>query len=102
MNIRYTTCCLALVSAVAICAPTTAHADQETLNRAKGYYASASYDEALQLLGQLREKSDHSSATEMTEVAAYQMLCLVALVPVVVLGGYVVVSLRSTPPDPAA
>lgn len=79
MNIRYTTCCLALVSAVAICAPTTAHADQETLNRAKGYYASASYDEALQLLGQLREKSDHSSATEMTEVAAYQMLCLVAL-----------------------
>ena len=34
--------------------------------------------------------------------SSYAVLCLVALVPVVVLGGYVVVSLRSTPPDPAA
>ncbi len=33
--------------------------------------------------------------------ASYAVLCLTALVPVVALGAYVVVSLRRTPPDPA-
>ncbi len=79
MNLHHTARCLALLSAFSLVSPAVAQADQETLNRAKDYYASASYDEALEVLGQLREKSDKATSTEMTEVAAYQMLCLVAL-----------------------
>lgn len=79
MTARRTALGLALLTAFAVLQSRVVLADQETLNRAKDYYASASYDEALQVLGQLREKSDKSTATEMTEVAAYQMLCLVAL-----------------------
>lgn len=79
MTARTTAIGLALLTAFAVLTPSVALADQDALNRAKDYYASASYDEALQVLGQLRDKSDKSTATEMTEVAAYQMLCLVAL-----------------------
>ncbi len=48
---------------------------QDSLTRAKDFYASASYEEALQVLDKL-----HSSpAGDSTEVAAYQVFCLVAL-----------------------
>ena len=56
---------------------TTASAQDNTLARAKDFYASASYDEALQVLVALRSKT--SSTSESTEVAAYQVFCLVAL-----------------------
>src|SRR5262245_4495259 len=48
---------------------------QDQLARAKEFYASASYDEALQVLNQLRLGTSGST----TEVAAYQIFCLVAL-----------------------
>lgn len=50
----------------------TAYA-QDALARAKTFYASADYEEALQLLETLKGK------TSSTEVAAYQVFCLVAL-----------------------
>lgn len=46
---------------------------QDALARAKTFYASADYEEALQLLETLKGK------TSSTEVAAYQVFCLVAL-----------------------
>jgi TonB family protein len=49
---------------------------QETLARAKDYYASASYEEALLVLNALRTKDP---ADDATEVSAYQVFCLVAL-----------------------
>jgi TonB family protein len=49
---------------------------QDGLARAKDYYATANYEEALQALTDLRGKG---AATEATQVAAYQVFCLVAL-----------------------
>jgi len=46
---------------------------QDALARAKGFYASAEYEEALNALATLRGK------TSNTEAAAYQVFCLVAL-----------------------
>jgi len=46
---------------------------QDALSRAKGFYESADYEEALQLLDTLRGK------TTNTEAAAYRVFCLVAL-----------------------
>ncbi len=46
---------------------------QDTLTRAKGFYASADYEEALTLLETLKGKAPS------TEVAAYHVFCLVAL-----------------------
>src|SRR5262245_3393404 len=51
-------------------------AQQDTLASAKEFYASAAYDEALQVLAKL--KSDPTSS-EATEIAAYQVFCFVAL-----------------------
>jgi len=48
---------------------------QDSLARAKDLYASAAYDDALQMLATLRPK-DTSAASE---VAAYQVFCLLAL-----------------------
>ncbi len=48
---------------------------QDPLVKAKDYYASAAYDEALQVLDRLHD----SPAGNSTEVAAYQVFCLVAL-----------------------
>jgi hypothetical protein len=62
----------ALVSLLAV--PVTAAA-QEGLVRAKDFYATANYEEALQALTDLRGKGD----TDGTQVAAYQVFCLVAL-----------------------
>lgn len=49
---------------------------QDSLTRAKDFYASAAYEEALAVLDKL-----HSStpAIDSTEVAAYEVFCLVAL-----------------------
>jgi TonB family protein len=64
---------MALVCVLALATP--AWAQQDTLARAKALYASASYDEALQLLA----TSGTAAPAEATEIAAYQFLCLVAL-----------------------
>lgn len=51
-------------------------AGQDTLARAKEYYASASYEEALQVLTALRGQGP---GPEAAEAGAYQVFCLVAL-----------------------
>jgi TonB family protein len=63
---------LALAGWMLVSAPAVASA-QDAFARAKGLYASADYDEALQLLESLKGR------TPSTEVAAYQVFCLVAL-----------------------
>ena len=55
-----------------LCVPGIASA-QDQLSRAKGFYESAEYEEALTLLDTLKGK------TAGTEVAAYRVFCLVAL-----------------------
>jgi TonB family protein len=57
---------------LAVCAPAPAMA-QDVLSRAKDLYASAAYEEALQLLSSVREQPVSS------EASAYQVFCLVAL-----------------------
>src|SRR5262245_54483661 len=61
-----------LALAIVIGAPTAVFA-QDSLKRAKDLYASASYEEALQLLDTIKE------STPSTEASAYQVFCLVAL-----------------------
>ena len=57
-------------------AATTLAAKQDSLARAKDFYASAAYEEALQVLDHLQSASP---TADSTEVAAYQVFCLVAL-----------------------
>lgn len=57
---------------VLLSAPSAAYA-QDALARAKGFYESADYEEALQLLESLKGKPSN------TEAAAYRVFCLVAL-----------------------
>jgi tetratricopeptide (TPR) repeat protein len=52
--------------------PATVQA-QDVLSRAKGHYASAEYEEALQLLETMKGRTGN------TEAAAYQVFCLMAL-----------------------
>lgn len=49
---------------------------QDTLARAKDLYVTAAYDEALVLLGRLHQSA---AAEEATEIAGYQVFCLLAL-----------------------
>lgn len=56
--------------------PGAATAQEAPLSRAKAYYASAAYEDALQLLTNL---GGSVGPAEATEVAAYQVFCLVAL-----------------------
>ena len=65
---------VALVSCLAWL-PSTA-AGQETLARAKEFYASASYEEALTVLEKL---AGEAPLSPNTEVASYRVYCLVAL-----------------------
>jgi TonB family protein len=58
---------------MAIAAPAAA---QDAMTRAKTFYASAAYEEALQVLVSMGVAE---SADEARDIAAYQMLCLVAL-----------------------
>ena len=61
-----------LAAGLVVAAPATASA-QDAFSRAKGLYASAEYEEALQLIESLKGR------TPSTEVSAYQVFCLVAL-----------------------
>lgn len=54
----------------------TTAAAQDVLSRAKTFYASASYEEALATLTSLRGKT---TAPESTEAGLYEVFCLVAL-----------------------
>jgi tetratricopeptide (TPR) repeat protein len=54
----------------------TATAAQDTLARAKDLYVTAAYDEALVLLDRLHQ---NAPAEEATEIAGYQVFCLLAL-----------------------
>ena len=56
--------------------PTSSLGAQDTLARAKDFYANAAYEEALNLLQRLGASG---SPVEGNEVAAYQVFCLVAL-----------------------
>jgi tetratricopeptide (TPR) repeat protein len=49
---------------------------QDTLARAKDLYVTAAYDEALVLLGRLHQGA---AAEDATEIAGYQVFCLLAL-----------------------
>jgi TonB family protein len=62
----------ALAACVLFAVPASAAA-QDALTRAKGLYASAEYEEALQLFESLNGR------TPSTEVSAYHVFCLVAL-----------------------
>jgi len=60
---------LATIATVGV--PAVAHA-QDALTRARDLYESAEYEQALQLLGSLKDKAS-------SEASAYQVFCLVAL-----------------------
>jgi hypothetical protein len=65
-----------VIAAVSWFATVAVASAQDTLARAKDLYVTASYDEALVILDRL-----HQSATvdEATEIAGYQVFCLLAL-----------------------
>ena len=75
MTVRSTCCCL-VVAIVAWLGSALDTAGQDTLARAKDLYTLANYDEALVVLARLHE---NASASEASEVAGYQVLCLLAL-----------------------
>src|SRR6185436_4448766 len=70
---RIRTCIAAAAIALALATPAFA---QDGLTKAKAFYASADYEEALQVLVTL---SNPASPDEARDVAAYRMFCLVAL-----------------------
>jgi tetratricopeptide (TPR) repeat protein len=74
MNARWMQHCVAALIAASVIglAPSAALA-QDTLSKAKGFYESADYEAALQLLDSLKGK------TSNTEAAAYRVFCLIAL-----------------------
>lgn len=76
MTTQRTTRYLAMIFATWATAGASVASAQDTLARAKDYYASASYEEALQVLGHV---STPTSPADADEVAAYQVFCLVAL-----------------------
>jgi TonB family protein len=65
-----TLACIAWLAAAGI------QAGQDTLARAKELYNTASYDEALLVLGRLQQTA---AAPESSEIAGYQVFCLLAL-----------------------
>jgi tetratricopeptide (TPR) repeat protein len=66
---------LVLAAALVVARPVAAD-DQDLMARVKNYYASASYEEALQVLQEARPQGP---MTAVTDAAAYQVFCLVAL-----------------------
>jgi TonB family protein len=72
---RRACCCLAVALAAWVSSALGAPG-QDTLARAKDLYVQANYDEALAVLSRLRESAP---ASESSEVAGYQVLCLLAL-----------------------
>jgi TonB family protein len=75
MTVHRAPCCLAIALLVWLGSPPET-AGQDTLARAKDLYVLANYDEALVVLARLHETV---SASESSEVAEYQVLCLLAL-----------------------
>ena len=67
---RLTISCVAWLAAVAVVA------GQDTLTRATELYNLASYDEALLVLNRIKQTA---SPTESSEIAGYQVFCLLAL-----------------------
>jgi TonB family protein len=67
---------LLAVVLVACLAPATIVAGQDTLARAKDLYVMAAYDEALAAFGRLHETA---TPRESSEIASYQVFCLLAL-----------------------
>ncbi|HYN10731.1 MAG TPA: TonB family protein [Vicinamibacterales bacterium] len=65
---------VALLGWLAVATP--AWAQQETLARAKDYYASAAYEEALDVLRKLTSAAPDNDARE---IAVYKLFCLLAL-----------------------
>ena len=65
---------IALAGCLAVAAPV--RAQQETLARARDYYAAAAYEEALDVL---RKLNPNAPAGEAREIAVYQLFCLLAL-----------------------
>jgi periplasmic protein TonB len=77
MAIRHRGCGVVLALAAWTTFASSARAqDRDTLARAKDYYASANYEEALQVIERLRAQAP---APDTSDVAAYQVFCLVAL-----------------------
>jgi len=76
MSIRIKRSGLAMAAAWLLMAAPAA-AQDTSLARAKDYYASASYEEALQVLDQLRART--ATPSDAIEVSAYQVYCLMAL-----------------------
>jgi len=76
MNPQRTSRCFAVVLATWATVGVSVASAQDTLARAKTFYASAAYEEALQVLGHV---SAPASPADADEVAAYQVFCLVAL-----------------------
>ena len=64
---------IALAGCLAVAVPALG---QETLARAKDYYASANYEEALDVLRRIRPAGP---TEEAREIAVYQLFCLLAL-----------------------
>jgi TonB family protein len=76
MNPQRTSRCLVIALATWVTVGASAASAQDTLARAKNFYVSAAYEEALQVLGHV---STPASPADADEVAAYQVFCLVAL-----------------------
>lgn len=77
MSVRSMRFAIALASLITAASTVVIGQDQQdSLARAKDFYASAAYEEALQVLTRLQTSP---SSTDSTEVAAYQVYCLVAL-----------------------
>jgi tetratricopeptide (TPR) repeat protein len=74
MFLSSTRVAVALAGLIAVATP--AWAQQDTLARAKDYYASAAYEEALDLLRKLNTAAPNDDARE---IATYQLFCLLAL-----------------------
>ena len=74
MNARWIQHCVAaLIAASVMCLVPSAALAQDALTKAKGFYESADYEAALQLLDSLKGKPAN------TEAAAYRVFCLIAL-----------------------
>jgi TonB family protein len=77
MSLRSKRWTIALASLITAASAVVVGQDQQaSLSRAKDFYASADYEEALQVLTRLQGASP---SIDSTEVAAYQVFCLVAL-----------------------
>jgi tetratricopeptide (TPR) repeat protein len=78
MSVTRISCVVIVLLAGAVGPRLRAAADDETLQRAKGLYATAAYDEALAVLDQL-QKGSAAPAPDSAAIAEYRVFCLLAL-----------------------